>query len=79
MGNAHNVKEDEEIIKDLIENNLKFKEVYDIHEDYDKRLAEIDKRAYLSTEDQIERKKLQKLKLAEKDKMEAMLQRHREI
>lgn len=70
-------KGEEELINSLLEKDEEFKEAYNVHEDYDKRLAEIDKRVYLSTEDQIERKRLQKLKLSEKDRMEVILQKYR--
>jgi hypothetical protein len=48
-----------------------------VHKDYESKLAELDTRHYLTTEDQVERKKLQKKKLVEKDRMEVMIQRHK--
>lgn len=69
--------DDEEFIKAILEKDSEFKKAYMAHEDYEKKLRDIDKRLYLSTEEQLERKRLQKLKLAEKDKMEAILSRYR--
>lgn len=68
---------EEELIKELLERDEEFKKAYTAHEEYERKLKEFDKRLYLSTEDQITRKRLQKLKLAEKDKMEAILSRYK--
>ncbi len=70
-------KENGKLIKDLLEKDEEFKKVYSAHEEYKKQLAEIDKKSYLTTDAQITRKKIQKLKLAEKDKMEIILSRYR--
>lgn len=70
-------RSDEDLVKELLERDEEFKQAYLAHQEYEKRIAEFDKRPYLSTEEQLTRKKLQKLKLAEKDKMEAILARYR--
>ncbi len=70
-------RSEEDLVKELLERDEEFKQAYLAHEEYEKKIAEFDKRPYLSTEEQLTRKKLQKLKLAEKDKMEAILARYR--
>lgn len=70
--------EEEEFIKAILEKDGEFKKAYMAHEDYEKKLTDIDRRPYLSTEEQLVRKRLQKLKLAEKDKMEMILSRYRQ-
>jgi uncharacterized protein YdcH (DUF465 family) len=68
---------DEALINQLIGDNPDLKTLVDNHRDYEKRLEEINKRPYLSTEEDLERKKLQKAKLAGKDKIERILAAHR--
>ncbi len=68
---------EDELIKELLERDEEFRKAYEAHEEYERRIAEFDRRPYLTTEEQMARKRLQKLKLVEKDKMEAILSRYR--
>jgi uncharacterized protein YdcH (DUF465 family) len=68
---------DEALIDRLIGDNPDLKILMDNHRDYEKRLEEMNKRPYLSPEEDLERKKLQKAKLAGKDKIERILAAHR--
>jgi hypothetical protein len=43
------------------------------HSELKARLAELDRRVYLSPEEEVERKQLQKLKLAKKDRLAALM------
>lgn len=70
--------EEEGLITDLLENDDEFKKAYAAHEDYERKLIEMDKRQYLSTEEQLLRKRLQKMKLSEKDKMETIISKYKE-
>ncbi len=63
-----NLKE-QEIIERLKKENDEFRKVLEEHHGLDATLAEIDKKVYLTPEEEVERKKLQKQKLAKKDKM----------
>ncbi|MFI5294546.1 MAG: DUF465 domain-containing protein [Thermodesulfovibrionales bacterium] len=60
---------EQEIIERLKKESEEFRKVLEEHHGLDATLAEIDKKVYLTPEEEIERKKLQKQKLAKKDKM----------
>ncbi len=77
MEKKGNGKERNAFVRNLLETDGEFKKAFNVHKDYESKLAELDNRHYLTTEDQIERKKLQKKKLVEKDRMEVMIQRHK--
>lgn len=64
---------EQEIIESLKQGNEEFRKVFEEHHALDGVLAEIDKKVYLTPEEEIERKKLQKQKLSKKDKMAEMV------
>jgi uncharacterized protein YdcH (DUF465 family) len=68
---------DERLIATLIDQHPELKKLVEDHNDYERRLDEMNRRPYLSTEEDIERKRLQKAKLAGKDKIERILAPHR--
>jgi uncharacterized protein YdcH (DUF465 family) len=68
----NNLKE-QEIIEYLKKENGEFRRILEEHHGLDAALAEIDKKVYLTPEEEIERKKLQKQKLAKKDKMAELI------
>lgn len=67
-----------EIIEKLLKENEEFKKVSEEHHQLDGLLTEIDKKVYLTPEEEIERKKLQKQKLAKKDRMAEMIRDFRQ-
>ena len=69
---------DLQLIRKLIPKNKELKELWDEHLDYEQKLEQLNKRRYLSTEEEMKRKELQKLKLKGKDKIAAILRGHRE-
>jgi uncharacterized protein YdcH (DUF465 family) len=69
---------EQEIIEKLLKDNEEFKKVSEEHHQLDGLLTEIDKKVYLTPEEEIERKKLQKQKLAKKDKMAEMIRDFRQ-
>lgn len=77
MEKKGNGKERNAFVQNLLETDGEFKKAFNVHKNYESKLAELDNRHFLTTEDQLERKKLQKKKLAEKDRMEVMIQRHK--
>ncbi len=68
---------DEKLIAELIKENKTLKEYMVQHHEYEKQLGEFDKRIHLSTEESMERKRIQKLKLANRDGIEQILSQHR--
>jgi uncharacterized protein YdcH (DUF465 family) len=69
---------DQDLIQQLSEENPRFRKLHEEHLLFEKQLQEYDEKSYLSDEEDIERKKIQKLKLAGKDEMESMLQASRQ-
>ncbi len=64
---------DQSLIQQLCEENPRFRKLHEEHLLFEKQLQELDDRVYLTPEDEIDRKKIQKLKLAGKDEMERLL------
>ena len=60
---------DQSLIQQLCEENPHFRKLHEEHLLFEKQLQELDERVYLSPEDELDRKKIQKLKLAGKDEM----------
>jgi uncharacterized protein YdcH (DUF465 family) len=65
-------------IQKLCEKNPRFRMLFEEHQILEKQLTELDQRAYLTPEEELERKKMQKLKLAGKDEMVRMCRLMRE-
>ncbi len=65
------------LIRKLIPKDKELKGLWDEHQDYEEKLEQLNKRRYLSTEEEMRRKEIQKLKLAGKDKIEQILSRYR--
>jgi uncharacterized protein len=70
-------KRDQELIQKFILIDPELKLFMDKHEEYERKLEEWNRRVYLSPEEEIERKRIQKLKLAGRDRIEAILARYR--
>jgi len=68
---------DEEIIEVLKKENEEFRKLDEEHKNLKVTLAEIDKKVYLTTEEDLERKKIQKLKLMKKDRMAEMIREYK--
>jgi len=58
-----------EIVEFLKKDNDEFKKLSEEHRRLDVLLAEIDNKRFLTSEEEVERKKLQKQKLLKKDRM----------
>ena len=61
---------DESLVQQLFEENPRFRRLYEEHQILEKDLERLTAKDYLSTEDELEKKRVQKLKLAGKDEME---------
>jgi uncharacterized protein YdcH (DUF465 family) len=57
----------------LIARDPEFKALVEAHRELDEKLKELDRKVYLLPEEEVERKRLQKLKLARKDKIAQIL------
>jgi hypothetical protein len=68
---------DERLIAELIEDNVTLKQHIEQHQEYERQLEEFNKQVYLSPEESLERKRIQKLKLANRDRIETILAEHR--
>ncbi len=64
--------------KRLMEEDPEFKKLMEEHVAFEGILAGFNERTHLTPAEEIERKRIQKLKLSGKDKMEAILAKNRE-
>ncbi len=70
-------KEDLELIERLREEDPELKKIWDEHHEYERLLDGFNRRPYLTAAETLERKRLQKLKLAGRDRMEQILAKYR--
>jgi hypothetical protein len=70
-------KRDEKLIAQLIKENKTLRAYMKQHKEYERQLEEYNKRIHLTTEESMERKRIQKLKLAGRDKIERILAEYR--
>ena len=68
---------DEQLILSLVDRDRDLKRFYDEHVQLEKRLAQINHKGFLNQEEEVERKRLQKMKLAGKDRMMEILTKYR--
>ena len=66
-----------ELIQRLSEENPRFRKLHEEHLLFEKQLQEMEERTYLTPEEDLERKKIKKLKLAGKEEMEDILRDYR--
>ncbi len=60
---------DQSIIETLVKEDDEFKKLVDEHRELDRKIQELDTRVYLLPDEEVERKKLSKIKLFKKDKI----------
>jgi len=71
-------RRDEDLIVPLLELDPELKRCYQEHQEFEKQLSGFQHRYHLSSEEAIEMKRIQKLKLARKDKMMEIAERYRQ-
>lgn len=71
-------KHDQELIDQLVERDPELKKHVDEHREFEKLLEEFNRRPYLTAAETVERKRLQKLKLAGRDRIEQILSQYRQ-
>ncbi|WP_305041213.1 YdcH family protein [Geoalkalibacter sp.] len=64
---------DMQLVERLVGENPKFRMLFEEHQLLEKELNEFEKKRYLTAEEEMERKKIQKIKLAGKDEMARIL------
>jgi uncharacterized protein len=69
-------KRDEELILSLVDKDPELKKHYEEHIEFERQLDRLSK-PHLTAEEEVERKRIQKLKLAGKDRIMEILYRHR--
>ncbi|HLA51608.1 MAG TPA: DUF465 domain-containing protein [Thermodesulfobacteriota bacterium] len=70
-------KVDGDFLRRLLEKDSEFRRIYEAHRDYEKRVAKLGKKIYVTKEEAIEEKRLKKMKLEHKDRMEEIVNRLR--
>jgi uncharacterized protein YdcH (DUF465 family) len=68
---------EKDLLARLASENPELAEMVAQHQSFESQLDEMNHRHYLAPEEDLERKKIQKAKLAVKDKIQAFLERHR--
>ena len=71
-------KKDLELLGELAIKDYELKKLVDKHFEYEKKLDEFGSRMHLSPSEEVEKKQLQKQKLAGKDRIERKLAQYRE-
>ncbi len=70
-------REDLQLIEELTDKDPELKKFWEEHNELERLLEEFNRRPYLTSAETVERKRLQKLKLAGRDKMEQILAKYR--
>lgn len=70
-------KRDLELIQKYTSTDAELKRRLEEHEEFEHKLEEFNRRLYLTPQEELERKKIQKLKLAGRDRIEAILSKYR--
>ena len=69
---------DQDLVEHLCDRNPRFRMLYEEHFILEKELQMLNQKSFLSLEEEVEKKKVQKLKLAGKDEMELILKQNRQ-
>ncbi len=69
---------DETAVRDyLLRNDERFRELFDEHQQFERKLAEFTEKSFLTSTEQLEETVLKKKKLALKDRMQYLIQEFR--
>ncbi len=68
----------DELKEELLRTDADFRRLYDEHQDYERRLHDLQEKPSPAEEDEAEEKRIKLHKLALKDQMEAILRTHQE-
>jgi uncharacterized protein YdcH (DUF465 family) len=70
-------KHEEELIRSLIDTDAELKRYYEEHLELERQLSRLQHKHYLTPEEDLEKKRIQKVKLAGKDRIMEILGRYR--
>lgn len=70
---------EEELIRQHLDHDDELRTLFEEHESLKRKLQEYRSKAYLTNQEEIEEKRIQKLKLASKDRMMAILGRYQSV
>lgn len=63
----------QDVVEELFAGDPRFRKLYEEHQLLEKQLNQLDGSSFLSQDQEVERKKIQKMKLAGKDEMEQII------
>jgi len=64
---------DQNVLQTLLDSNSRFRMLYEEHIIFEKQLNEYEKKGFLSPQEELEKNKVKKMKLAGKDAMEKII------
>jgi hypothetical protein len=70
-------KDDEQLILSLLDTDAELRRYYDEHLELERQIEGFQQKLYLTSDEEFQKKRLQKLKLAGKDKIMEILARYR--
>jgi hypothetical protein len=70
-------KHDEELIRSLLDHDEELRRHYQEHQVYERQLEELRRKHHLTADEEVEQKRVQKLKLAGMDRIMEIIRRHR--
>ena len=68
----------DDLKSELLKSDDRYRRLYEEHQEYERRLHDINQKNMLSQDDEVEEKKIKLHKLVLKDQMEQILRTHRE-
>lgn len=71
------MEQDEDIVIMLEKENVEFRKLRELHNDYERQIDELNKKHYLSDSERLEKKELKKKKLAAKDRLQSIIDENR--
>lgn len=71
-------EKDQSLVQQLFDGNPRFRLLYEEHQLLERELGQFNTKSFLTPDEEFEKRKVQKLKLAGKDEMEKMLSRYRQ-
>lgn len=68
---------EEEIVEVLKKDNEQFRRLYQEHRTLDKQISELNKKSYLTADEEVEKKRIQKEKLHKKDMIAELIREYK--